>query len=132
MKDGLVDAPAWAAPVWCAELILPAEPESRSVVEYRPIHQHPGVERDLALLLPASVPAASARSVIQDAGGELLTDVRIFDLYRGEGIPGGTRSVAYRIYLHAGDRTLTDEEADEVVGRVVRRLQEELGVEQRI
>lgn len=132
VKDGLVDAPAWAGPVWCAELALPAEPEATSTVEYRPIHQHPGVERDLALLLPTSVTAASAMSTIQGAGGELLTDVRIFDLYRGEGIPDGTRSVAYRLYLQAGDRTLTDEEADDVVRRVVQRLREELGVEQRI
>ncbi|GMR13759.1 MAG: phenylalanine--tRNA ligase subunit beta [Gemmatimonadota bacterium] len=132
VRDSLVDAPAWAGPVWCLEVTLPAEPESRAPVEYRPIHQHPGVERDLALLLPVSVTAASAMSTLRDAGGELLTNVRIFDLYRGEGIPDGARSVAYRLHLQAVDRTLTDEEADDVVGRVVQRLQKELGVEQRI
>ena len=131
-RSMLVDAPAWASPVWCAELTLPAQPESRPAVEYRPIHQHPGVERDLALLLPASVTAASARSTIQGAGGELLTKVRIFDLYRGEGIPDGARSVAYRLSLQVGDRTLTDEEADDVVRRVVQALRKELGVEQRV
>ncbi|MFV2074400.1 MAG: hypothetical protein ACC742_17380, partial [Thermoanaerobaculales bacterium] len=132
VRKSLVDAPAWAGPVWCAELALPLEPELGAAVEYRPIHQYPGVERDLALLLPASVSAAVAMSTIQGAGGELLTNVRIFDLYRGAGIPDGTRSVAYRLRLQAGDRTLTDEEADDLVHRVVRRLREELGVEQRI
>ena len=130
--NGRIDAPAWAGPVWCVELGLPAEPEPIPTPEYRPIHQHPGVERDLALLLPASVTADSVMSTLRGSAGELLDDVRIFDLYLGEGIPEGTRSVAYRLYLQAGDRTLTDDEADGVVQRVVKRLREELGVEQRI
>ncbi len=132
LLDGRVDGPALAGPVWCVEVALPAEPEPKPALSYEPLHQHPGVDRDLALLLPGSVTAAEVLELIEATGGELLDNVRIFDLYRGEGIPEETRSVAYRLRLQAADRTLTDEEADGVVGEVVQRLREDLGVEQRI
>ncbi len=57
--------------------------------------------------------------------------MEIFDLYEGEGIPEGTRSVAFRLHFVSPERTLKDEDVDEATARVVRTLEEELGVERR-
>jgi phenylalanyl-tRNA synthetase beta chain len=81
------------------------------------------------------VPEALASEVIEKsvraAGGELLESVEPFDLYRGKGIPEGTRSIAYRLRFRASDRTLTDAEADAAVKRILSKLKEEHGVERR-
>ena len=65
------------------------------------------------------------------AGGALLETVFPFDLYRGKGVAEGTRSIAYRMRFRAPDRTLTDREVDAAFDRILRRLEEELGVQRR-
>lgn len=131
IRTDAVDAPVWADDVWGLELTLPAPvPEAPTPVFHR-LPAHPGVERDLALLVPESVPAAQVLEVIRDRGGELLEGVSLFDHYRGEGVPAGTRSVAYNLRFRAPDRTLKDKEVDRAVQGIVGRLKEELGVEPR-
>ncbi len=96
------------------------------------------MDRDLALLVPRHVSAESVLECIRGSGGELLDEITIFDVYRGvgvgegEGAGEGDRSLAFRLRLQAWDRTLTDKEVDRVVGKVARRLLEDLGVEQRL
>jgi phenylalanyl-tRNA synthetase beta chain len=65
---------------------------------------------------------------IRGEGGAHLAGTEVFDVYRGEGLPAGTRSVAVRLRFQAPDRTLTDDEVEEAVGRITRALQEGLGV----
>ncbi|MFG1691711.1 hypothetical protein ACGF5M_06115, partial [Gemmatimonadota bacterium] len=60
-----------------------------------------------------------------------LVEVAVFDLYAGEGIPGGHRSIAYRLRFQSPERTLTDKDVDRSVGKIVQRLEEELGVKPR-
>jgi phenylalanyl-tRNA synthetase beta chain len=127
-----LDAPVWADEVWGFELELPADPEPRTEVEYEPLPAFPFVERDLALLLSEQVSASEVVASVHSAGGELLDDVTIFDVYSGDGVPSGLRSLAVRLRLQARDRTLRDKDADKVVKRVLQRLKEDLGVEQRI
>jgi phenylalanyl-tRNA synthetase beta chain len=86
------------------------------------------VERDLALLVPDGVTSERVAQVIRGAGGDRLQSVEVFDLYRGAGIPAGTRSLAWRLRFQSPERTLTDEEVDTQVEAVVRRLEEELDV----
>jgi len=81
--------------------------------------------------VPDDVPAARIEALIRGAGGATLQAVAPFDLYRGAGIPEGTRSIAYRLRFRAPDRTLTDKEVEQATDRVLRRLREELGVERR-
>jgi len=131
VRDGMVDAPAWAGPVWGIELRLPSEPEQPPVPVFRPLPAFPGVDRDLALVLSNTLSARQVEEVIWDAGGANLTKVTVFDLYEGKGIPEGHRSVAFRLKFQSRERTLTDEEVDEATGAVIRRLREELGVERR-
>jgi phenylalanyl-tRNA synthetase beta chain len=128
---GAVDAPAWADPVLAFEVELSPAMARREARAVTPLPAFPAIERDLALLVPDDLPAARVEACIRSAGGRLLEWVAPFDLYRGRGIPDGTRSIAYRLRFRAADRTLTDEEVDGAVGRVLRRLREELGVERR-
>ena len=127
-----VDAPAWAGDVWAMELTLPAEPVARTTPVYRPLSPFPGVDRDLALLVPYDVPTSTVSDEMWDAGGVLLERVTVFDLYRGDGVDEGHRSLAFRLRLQAWDRTLRDKEVDRIVEKIVKRLREGLGVEQRL
>ena len=131
VRAGAVDAPPWAHAVWALELVLPAEPEGAPVPRHEPLPSFPGVDRDLALLVPDGLPVESVRRTIRDAGGSLLESVDVFDLYRGEGVPPGIRSVAFRLHFSSPDRTLTDEDVDDATESIVRNLKEELGVEPR-
>lgn len=126
-----IDAPAWAGPVWAAEVILPPEPGPRPVPIFRPLPPFPGMDRDLALLLPKKLPARQVEELIRDAAGVLLRDLQVFDLYEGTGVPEGYRSVAFRLRFQSEDRTLTDEVVERAVRTVTDRLREELGVETR-
>jgi phenylalanyl-tRNA synthetase beta chain len=124
-----LDAPAWADVGWAVEVALSAaEP---SPLRYRPLPTQPASERDLALLVPDTVPAAAVGEVIRAAAGPLLEDAGVFDVYSGAGVPEQVRSIAYRLRFRAGDRTLTDAEIDDVVRRVLQQLNDQMGVRQR-
>ena len=127
-----IDAPAWAGPVWAMELCLPTEIEIDTPSTLRPISQFPGMERDLALLVPPNTSSKSIFECIRELGGEILEKIVIFDVYRGEGIGDHERSFAFRLHFQAYDRTLTDGEVDGSIGEITRGLLENLGVEQRI
>jgi phenylalanyl-tRNA synthetase beta chain len=131
METELVDAPAWAGPVWALEFALPAEPPEETVPVYRPLPTFPGVDRDLALLLPKELPARQVEDLILGSGGPYLAESKVFDLFEGKGVPAGFRSVAYRLRFQSVERTLTDKDVDRAVRSITNRLREELGVEPR-
>ncbi len=132
VRPDRVDAPAWAGAVWAMELTLPEKPAVRTAPMYQPLSPFPGVDRDLALLVPYDVPTSAVSDRIREVGGELLERVTVFDLYRGDGVAEGHRSLAFRLRLQALDRTLRDKEVDRMVEKIVKRLGEDLGVEQRL
>ena len=132
VRPDRIDAPAWAGAVWAMELTLPGEPAAKTTPEYRPLSLFPGVDRDLALLVPYDVPSSAVSDEIYKVGGPLLERVTVFDLYRGDGVAEGHRSLAFRLRLQAWDRTLRDKEVDRVVEKIVKHLREDLGVEQRL
>jgi phenylalanyl-tRNA synthetase beta chain len=101
------------------EAILSAMPERFT---YEPIPRFPAALRDIAVVVPADMPAERVVAEIRAAGGELLGDVRLFDLYRGPSIPDGTKSLAYALSYQAHDRTLTDKEIDKLHKKVEDRL----------
>jgi phenylalanyl-tRNA synthetase beta chain len=123
-----LDLPPWAQDVWVAELVLPANPVPTPPSTYVALPVHPGVERDLALLLPGGVRVEDALGTARAHGGGHLTGIGVFDVYRDESMPAGHRSVAVRLRFQAPDRTLTDPEVGEAVQRIVKALQEELSV----
>ncbi|HUE77316.1 MAG TPA: phenylalanine--tRNA ligase subunit beta [Longimicrobiales bacterium] len=126
-----IDAPAWGAPVFALEVRLTdamAEPR-RPVLE--PVPTRPASDRDLALLVPDSLPAADVEATIMEAAGPLLESLSIFDVYTGKGVAAGVRSIAFRLVFRDPERTLKDEEVDAAVGRVLQRLEDAHGVERR-
>lgn len=98
--------------------------------QYRPVPRHPAVSRDVALVIRADTPAARVAAAIRAAGGDLIEAVHLFDLYEGEHVRQGHRSLAYRIIYRASDRTLTDGELEPVHERV-RAALKKLGAELR-
>lgn len=86
---------------------------------FRGLPRFPAVERDLAFVVPADRPAASIEATLRRHGGELLDEIRLFDVYQGPPVPPGHRSLAFAIKLRSPERTLTDPEADVVCQRMV-------------
>ncbi|NLN18752.1 MAG: phenylalanine--tRNA ligase subunit beta [Firmicutes bacterium] len=87
--------------------------------------RYPAVFRDLALLVPVEMPAERVVEIIRQEGGSVLDDVKLFDIYQGRQVPDGYRSLAYSCSFRAADRTLTDEEINEVVERIKKALASE-------
>ncbi len=81
---------------------------------YEDVISYPAVHQDVAMVVDDAVPAAEVRSVVLEGGGELLRSAEIFDLYRGEQLGKGRKSLALRLTFRAADRTLTDEEVAEL------------------
>ena len=106
------------------ELLLSKVDERHAV---NPVPEFPPVKEDLAVIVEEKTPGARVQAIIQAAGGDLLVDVTLFDLYRGEQIGAGKKSLAYRLTYQSPDRTLTDAEAARVRERIVKRLKEEVG-----
>jgi len=87
--------------------------------DYRLVSKYPSSDIDLAFDTADAVPAADVEATLQAAAGELLAALELFDVYRGEGVSPGRRSLAYRLRLQAPDRTLTDAEVAEVRTRCI-------------
>ena len=81
--------------------------------KYTPVSKYPSSDIDLAFEVPDEVAAAQVAGSLRKGGGALLRQVELFDVYRGEGLADGTRSLAYRLRFQADDHTLTDAEVAE-------------------
>ncbi len=92
-----------------------------------PLSIHPPVYEDLALVVDEDVPAVRVHDFIAQTGGNLIRSVVLFDVYRGEQVGAGKKSLAYRLTYQADDRTLTDREVAKLRGKIIRRLERELG-----
>jgi phenylalanyl-tRNA synthetase beta chain len=110
------------------DALLRLIPASCSVT---PTPAFPPVLEDLAIVVEEDVPAVRVERVLRQAGGALLTGVRLFDLYRGEAIGAGKKSLAYGLTYQAADRTLTDTEVAALRRTIVRALAEKLGAQLR-
>jgi phenylalanyl-tRNA synthetase beta chain len=100
---------------------------ARPVSGVEDVPRFPPVRRDLAFIVDASIPAGRVRSALEDAAGEILGSVLLFDVFEGPPLPEGTKSLAYSVDFRAPDRTLTDEEADGAVEAIVERLSRDVG-----
>jgi len=114
-------------PVCLTELDLDAL-LARVPLTYRvvAVPRFPPALQDIALVVDEGVPAADLTAVVRSAGGPLLYDVRLFDVYRGPQLLPGQKSLAYSLVFQATDRTLTDAEVEaekrRIVGAVAKRL----------
>ena len=124
---GLPSQPVLAASLDLGE-VLSRVPESHGIT---PISRYPAVRQDLAVVVEETIPASEVQLHIEQAGGRLLRRVQLFDVYRGEQIAAGKKSLAYALTFQAPDRTLTDKDAAKVQGKIVKRLDRELGAKLR-
>jgi phenylalanyl-tRNA synthetase beta chain len=97
-----------------------------NILKYKGISKFPSVRRDLAVVVDESVTLAKLQENVTVSASGLLTELRIFDIYRGPGIDSGRKSVALGLILQDSSRTLTDMDADAVVSAVVTRLRDVL------
>ena len=95
---------------------------------YVPLPKYPTVSRDLAVLCDEALTVAEVEDVMTAAAGKLLRNIKLFDIYRGTGVPEGKKSVAFALELRADDRTLTDTDSEAVVTKILNALKEKLGV----
>jgi phenylalanyl-tRNA synthetase beta chain len=95
---------------------------ARDNVLYEAVSPFPEVRQDLAFVVDEDVPAAALAAAMRDAAGPELRDVRVFDEYRGDQIGDGKRSLAFRVAFGSPERTLTDEDAAALRGKIVDAL----------
>jgi phenylalanyl-tRNA synthetase beta chain len=98
---------------------------------YTPLPRYPAVYRDVALVLAEGVPAAQVHQTLYRHGAPWLEEARLFDVYVGQPIPAGKRSLAFHLTYRDPERTLTDEAVDRHHEALVKALAEELGAELR-
>ncbi len=91
---------------------------------YEDVTSFPAVHQDLAVVVSEETPAAAVREAVLDSGGELLRSAEVFDLYEGEQLGAGLKSLALRLEFRAADRTLTDEEVSGLRDAIEARLKE--------
>ena len=116
-------------PVYAAELDFDSIFEHcDTVIEYKPLPKFPASTRDFSFVCDEELEVGKLSSIIAKAGGKLVEDVQLFDIYRGTQLGEGKKSVSFRVTLRANDRTLTVEEADKVSNKILSSLEHQLGL----
>jgi phenylalanyl-tRNA synthetase beta chain len=92
------------------------------VRRFTPLPKFPSMTRDLAVVCDTSVPSGDIEREIRIACGDILESISVFDVYTGDKIPEGKKSIAYSMVLRHKDRTMTDDEADAAIDRSLKRL----------
>jgi len=110
LREWELDGPAAAFEL---EVDLLHELTQGRIATYSDVTSFPAVLQDIAVIVPEDVPAARLADVVREGAGELLASLRVFDLYHGEQVGEGHKSLALRLEFRAPDRTLTDEEVAE-------------------
>ena len=113
--------------VYCAEINFTKAFQLRlPEPTFTPLPKYPAVSRDLALICDEEITVAQVEDVIVATAGKLLRQVKLFDVYRGVGVPEGKKSLAFSLELRADDRTLTDADSEAVTTKVLSALAEKL------
>ena len=100
-------------------------------MKFKEISKYPTITKDLAILVDKNISSDEIAKAIKKAAGSLLINIEIFDVYEGKNIPEGKRSIAYSLSFGANDRTLTDEEINNIMNKVIDNLQNKMGAELR-
>ncbi len=102
-----------------------------AVPSFTPVSRYPAIQRDIALIIDQSVPAAQVYRHIQKSAGSLLVNLELFDQYQGEHVDFGKKSLAYTLTLQHSSRTLRDQEVENVMHQVLEHLKNDLGAQLR-
>jgi phenylalanyl-tRNA synthetase beta chain len=121
----LEDRAVYLLEVNLTALLALAQPTKR----FTPISRMPALKMDLALVVEQSVAPDALEAAIRQSGGDLLVDVVLFDVYRGEQLGAGKKSLAYSLTFQSPDKTLDSAQANKTRDRIVRALQAQFGAE---
>ena len=119
---------AWGAFELDLETLFARVPER---VVYEDVITYPAVLQDIAVAVDEDVEVGALVAAAREAAGELLREARVFDVYRGDQVGAGRKSVAIHLAFQSPERTLTEEEATEARGRIIAALAEQFGAELR-
>ena len=97
-----------------------------SDVKFKELNKYPKIEKDLAFIVDDSVDSYDIVSEIKKSGGELLTDVKVFDIYKGDKLDNNKKSVAYNLTFEDNTRTLTEDEVMLVFNNIIRNVETKL------
>ena len=147
-----LDRPVWASEAFGVEVTLGVMPSAdvaapranahhtalsareapaSASIRFRALPTTPAAEIDLALLVPDEVAAATVERALREAGGDLLEEIRLFDEFRGAGVPDAHRSLGWRLTFRHPERTLRDKEIEGRRARLLDVLHRELGIRPR-
>ena len=88
-------------------------------MKYKEISKFPNVKKDVAFIVAKNLESKDIEKVIKNAGGSLLTDIEVFDVYTGSNVPEGKKSIAYSLTFADSKKTLTDEEVNNLLNKVI-------------
>lgn len=97
-------------------------------VKYKKINKFPQMQRDIALMVDDDVTARDIEMIIRSVDSPLIKDVRLFDIYKGDQVASGKKSMAYQIIYENSERTLVEEEVSKVQKEIMEKLEEALGI----
>lgn len=104
---------------------------AKTTKSYKPLPKFPAVTRDIALLVDDTVLVQEIEDVIKRSGGNLVESVKLFDIYKGEQIPEGKKSIAYAIIYRDPNKTLTDKDVNKVHDKILKSLEQKLDAQLR-
>lgn len=116
---------------WDLEVLFEAAEEAEAEKQIGTLSPYAPVHEDLAVVVDEAVPALDVRRVLLEAGRPLVTEVTLFDVYRGEQVGAGKKSLAFALSYQAPDRSLSDRDVTKVRQRIIQRLEQELGAKLR-
>ena len=100
-------------------------------MKYKEISKYPEIKKDLSMLVDKDITSNEIKMAIKKLGGSLLTNVEIFDVYTGKNIDENKKSLAYSLTFAAKDKTLTDEEINPIMDKIISGLEKQIGAELR-
>ena len=112
--------------------VLPLVENARKLPKFKQLPKYPAMTRDLAVLVKEEVLIKDIQLIIKQRGGKILESAKLFDVYKGNQVPEGMKSIAYSLVFRAADRTLTDEEVSKAMKKVTEGLNFQFGAELRI
>lgn len=112
--------------------ILPMIEKANMFREYKSLPKFPAVSRDIAMLVSDDIMVKEIESVIRHKGGKILEEVRLFDIYKGDQVPEGKKSVAYTLTFRSAERTLVDDEVNRIMEKILDGLKSNLNASLRV
>ena len=128
---GKVDPSVNSDDIYILELSLTKLMKSSKPLKYKEASKYPAVSKDIAFIVPKDMTSQEIETVIKKAGGRLLSEIKVFDVYTGEHVSKDEKSIAYNLVFQNNERTLTDEEVMEVFNNIATKVTTSLNVKLR-